>query len=394
MASEQEDNHLWKTQKIFRLLESDYDYLHGDDTNYSNSDMEDRVLEKVDLIPKRIESLRYDVSWLNDEGYFEGERWHSRVGGLFQQSEDLTGKSVLATNEQARTLGHDLGIIANYLIAGVDELDDPQIRQQIVWGFIERFYPISSSWSDDEEVEMEELTDFIEQAHQKRQDRLWEDIKEFEERQDIAREMQLHILRSFEDERIALPEVTSIPDYERNRFAAVLVLCGYLDSEVASHESPSEQWDQFIDQIDPPTFDISSELSPDKIRSHLDDGVIEILEEIDPVNRDTRRVLETSWRGVEMAAVLRTVADNPGISSKDIENSLENSNQSAITRLAKDMAGMQREHGEVFERPLVDGDKDGWTLTEYGELVYASIAEPSGPIPGFMRVSPHERRGG
>lgn len=408
MTSDQSDNNLWETSKLFRLVPSEYKFLYGDEMTYSQAQSEENIEKKVTRIPNRIDSLRIDMETLFDEGYLEGEPWRSRMVGLFRRignssDEELTtallntSATDLPTDSPASHFGYKLGDIADHLISGIEELDNRHVRQHIVWGFMKRVYLPGPHSSDHEEYNtaMDELVAFIDRAHTARYERAQESMQEIETRRAFARELLAHILESFEDDRIDLPEVTSIPKDETERLVAELVLGAYIEATVGNQGTLEEQWDQFLMEIDRSSFDISSEFTVETVHSYLHDyGILTFLEQIDTVVGDAGRILDASWKRVEMESVLRAIANNPDDSSAEIRQSVDGSHVSAITRLAKDMAGDEktlgddeRKWGTVFsDRPLVTGDSDGWRLTEHGKHVYWCLCDSPPSVVDYKHV--------
>lgn len=102
------------------------------------------------------------------------------------------------------------------------------------------------------------------------------------------------------------------------------------------------------------------------------------------VKEDTQRLREKHRRrGVSATNVLEEIAEaNQRLTSSEIGNQL-GAYVGNVTRVAKDLAGVDCEGREQYEvwidRPLIEGNPGGWQLTNYGEAVYGRLKDSERP---------------
>lgn len=154
-----------------------------------------------------------------------------------------------------------------------------------------------------------------------------------------------------------------------------MIIAQCIESEYSA--GSSGQWADFQAKYGP-----ADQFDPDEFVTR--DGVLSVIDEWRVVERtrlkqycgiNRERLQEKVVRGVDAQDVMREIFESSGpISSKRIACALgsETPYQGQTTLICRDLAGR-----EWDERSVVTGDKDGWSLTAYGELLAQVTFEDS-----------------
>lgn len=141
-------------------------------------------------------------------------------------------------------------------------------------------------------------------------------------------------------------------------------------------------------------FEIDAVVTEDLINHLLEEKRLrEQIQLINFIERDIERLRKKRYRGVEAYDVFKEIAETNGQLTSSMIGSRLSTYQGSITRVAKDLAGLDcesREQSEVWiDKPLLKGDSGGWETTNYGKAVHNRIKEQEGPWNGLLDMTPN-----
>ncbi|WP_348613597.1 hypothetical protein [Halobaculum rarum] len=376
-------------KKSYRLSAGEREYLETGEAKggYSKPKTEELVQQKVDSLPVRIQHLFEDVALLDESGRLDYESWSS---GWY----DLLGFPDEPTREQLDTgftfqsppsgasptskpteLGRNFGELVDHLLLAPGAVDRDQIRQDILWGVFSQLF-IENRPSREilgEELpayvpETIELLDRRSQSRKQRHDKFWADSDDADRWQDHKRAMEIRVVDLLRDGEVTVAST----DVEHYRLAGRIV-DWFIDSMVdgGTHGS-AQQWAAFCGEYDSTEFDVASELTAQRVQSLLDDyRIVERIELKKQVQGDINDLSDQKWKSVPAQDVLLSIAGHETASSAEVSTDLDmENNQSGVTRIARDLAGVERDGGLIWkERPLLTGGTDRWTTTAYGDVI-------------------------
>lgn len=89
------------------------------------------------------------------------------------------------------------------------------------------------------------------------------------------------------------------------------------------------------------------------------------------IAEDIGKLDDKKWRGVSAREVFRLIHEGENLSSAEINERLDSRKKytGQVTTLASDLSGKEYSAPNWDGIPLVTGEKDGWALSEYGEIV-------------------------
>jgi len=115
------------------------------DSSWRPSQLEDNVVEKVELLPQRFETLLDDIELLYENGYLGPEHFGDALLELFEIKEDddlasqftysVTGRQL--KNSGSVEFGRKLGRMVSQLLLFPTGLERDEVRADVVWGFME-----------------------------------------------------------------------------------------------------------------------------------------------------------------------------------------------------------------------------------------------------------------
>jgi len=144
------------------------------------------------------------------------------------------------------------------------------------------------------------------------------------------------------------------------------------------------QMDAFWDEHGPPeTFNVEEFVTEKRVRSIINERrLIERDKLLTHLKNDAEGMAAKTRLGVSAADVLPVIIEEGPISSEEVakDDRVRGSRKytASVTRLAKDLAGQgpEPEHDDIMwwvERPILQGDRDGWEATRYGEAINHTI---------------------
>lgn len=314
-------------------------------------------------------------------------------------------------------VGRDIGRFARQLMLAPGNLELDEILQELAYGFIEGVYVdhrpagIGHEHPEQRRKHVNELLTALSERleHELSYDREWAELeREGRIQGNIWKRHQTKMIsriREILDEEPApvaprrpRPEFEELVrkkreglDTEESEVNEAGIDCHDLFWLLTAEAIESEylpgsagHWAEFQHEYGPPDqFDPGEFVTRDRVLTAIEKWrVLERIRLKQNYSEDKQQLQEKRVRGVDALDVVREIFEHDGsISSKGIARALgsETSNQGQVTQICTDLAGR-----EWDERPLVAGDKNGWTLTMYGELL-CHVASMDSTSP-FMRM--------
>jgi hypothetical protein len=152
-----------------------------------------------------------------------------------------------------------------------------------------------------------------------------------------------------------------------------------IDDDPFIHNEPgtSGQWILFQRQYGPlEEFDPAEVVDKEDVLTIVSEKHLVAKRKLNTlVNEDTETIENAHWKNVEATEVLEQIASQDGeVRSADIAIEIGDSDdKAAVTKICTDLAGRS------FERAILKGDKTGWSLTPYGELLTKGVVG-GGPV--------------
>lgn len=418
----------------------------GEVGGYREAVLEERVEQRVAMLGDRIDLLLHDVSLLDQKGHLDGEPWHDAwfdFAGFDTGSHtpDLTRRDTFEFeigSEQADAtelidactpgmqpgtgsptslpaeVAADIGRMMWQIMVTPEGLERETVMKEVVWGFIRGFYmdqrPANECIGDARRELMDGLNSFLTQRADKVADadedtlELLNESREASRKWSAKRQGMKDIIRDIlnaHDVPLKRPsawkeafEESDNTDSTEERGGVepseVLdLLTDYLvDSDAIDEDDPfvndtpgtQGQLIQFQRQYGPvEEFEPSDVVTPENVLTVVSEYNLVSKGQLQPlVEDDAERIEDKSWRGIEAADVVDTIAESEGEakSSTIAMDIRQNDDKGSVTALCRDLEGRE------FERPVLMGDKTGWRLTAYGELVAQTMfnGTPFGPL--------------
>lgn len=394
-------------KKTLRLTEREREFLKtGETGSYRTAALEKRVQEKVDNLPQRFETLFSDVELLDESGTLGVGTWSSGWSRLLGLPDEPTTEEMAEAFSFSRSeeniypssnpaeLGRRLGRMFDRLLLRPEGADLDAIRHDLIWGFALGIYldrrPAGEMTVDDRKHRMSEVAEMLEERAEEAlelDEEVRESIVEGMSRREQWREMREeaieHVADVLESEALVIDQKEHLGEHLPGDGGidldslATKVVDYWVDSQVDDGRPGTHgQWSTFIDEHDPDVFDAEGVLTPERVRQIVDDhrlvGRVQLHELL---RQDATRVRGQEYKRVPKEPVLLAVFRTPGVSSSEIHDKMNGEGHlSGVTRIARDFAGdggqRQTDTGDVWnERPLLRGDKSGWSTTAYGDAL-------------------------
>jgi hypothetical protein len=414
--------------KSFALTPAEKEYLESGVTgSYRRSQLESRVEEKARSLPGRIGRLADDVETLAENGYLSGEDgqviWRVLLADALDVSSGDVEGGVTEWNTGAvpRTpvteFGRQMGNLTHELLHTSEQSDIFEVITHLVFGFAQGVYVdhIKAGVVEEHGVDeiMSNLVADVEslagEAEERRE--AFFDAGQFQNNVEARRRarssFERHVrqvlheagivdqpprsLEAILENRQSQSEssngpsedaevVESMEEYQQamrpKATSLVQRTVGHLILNDVDSDSLPNTWGasmEFWTEHDPNDFDPEEFATADEVLEVFETKQIHWRVLLERQVRDDRNwVKERSWRGVDASKILELIHLHEPISSAAINDRLEARKDytAQVTRLARDLAGENSETRDTKEElPLVTGNKTGWQLTEYGQIL-------------------------
>lgn len=367
--------------QVHRLTKNERKYVEKGEIpgSYRPSQMEDRVKEKIDLLPARIRNLCNDIELLSDEDHLGPEDWEygwldlldihqpmqqDKLKTSFTRFSDEEGYSLATAPDE---FGHDLGIMAGDLMLYPSSIEYGDVLVDMVWGFVQGLYRATDESPADTVQVIEDRITNNQDRHEQTTQGL-EFMSEYLE--DIGERIKTHIESVLEGEGIEATDdvVKEVKNGIGER---------QLTREAADEDTPMEE-------IIPPsqvleTVEQERIFEKKRLRGCL--------------NRDAER-LKSKGGTPTAEEIFNYIEDGSSVntSSRELAKRLGNEKwMSRVTTVARDLSGDESsERGgnrEIFtEPPLLCGGRSSWELTEYGKAL-GHYLHTNGPLRDLVPLS-------
>jgi len=371
----------------YKLTDKEYVFLSGGKApgSYRPHELEDSVDEKASRVPARVQSLCAEVDMLERRGYLEdtklglgGVLWgtgdHTRpddIANVFERPQfrhkEEDGSSFWGSANEGfndhvlpAELGLNIGRLVRQITEDTGEMeqeDEIELLSELVYGYIEGLcYHHKVLHEDEDEIDMEH------------RDKMAEAIAE----KLLSVEQSFHANRHEE-----------FKEYRKRRREAKDRVCNILEDR----KHPDWWAKRIIKHLgwgQTPVGQSSQGVQPEEIDEEVVDEVIrknslrEDYEEEIRIEEDADRIEGLSYRGVDFVEVLESLNKDSPQSSEEIGDIIDEY-QAGVTVVAGCLAGDNEGiHGmkdrHVWsKKPLVEGDRDRWGLTEYGKKLVKRV---------------------
>lgn len=419
------DDHSTGGTKSYALTKSEREFLQtGETGGYRESTLNQRVQQKTVLLPERLERLKQDIELLAENERLDEEQgtevWQDllvKADGTQERDKihaitELQGGIFPST--PAIELGRNVGKLLYHLVQFDDGSEWHDQIAHLVIGFIEGIYVDELSVRALDKVGIDgavaDLTDTVrglsKEVESKREPatKMFESMRANHEKTKAFRlEAKQNVRKCLSEENVPGVEYTTLRD-RMNEASSKEQSEGQEETEILTSETLEEATADSATSVAERTyahlvaeeveadgvpgtvqaslvfssFDVS-ESSPDEFASH--DRIMDVFERKrilgrimleKEVREDIRDLESQHWRGVEATEILGVVQEKEPISTDEIARNLDSrkSYTSQVTRLARALAGHEYELHDTWKTlPLLEGDKSGWQLTDYGEVV-------------------------
>ena len=342
------------------LTGADREYLQNKrKSDHPRSDPEERIQNRVEKLPDRIQDLIIDLWLLDDDGRLSGECWSDLKNevGDFSQAPLITDELVdyEELHSQEFIFGNKMGNALKSLNNPGDEDSD----LWLLWGIIVALIGKEAEQHPDQKSSFSPLQNFIQERIDKRHKRM-KQVQEYEQKADKAFEIRIQRINYIHD---ILIEYGLDPNPGINR-----ALFRGIDA------NPIESTEVFCRELECLLNDTPLEQTNKLERS---------------VNSDLDAVLNKNIQGVSAQAVFEAViikstdgdissGSNP-INRTEIERYLDNGiDKRSFTRVLKFLADKYDRY-QWPRYPVITKSESGWEASQYGILLeYCD----NGPHPG------------
>jgi hypothetical protein len=393
-------------RKNLRLSDMELEYLkNGDTGSYSTGEIDGRITETRDKLPKRLKILFDDVAKLSEGEYLSADEWMEAWLELMDKEGDISkrqSESIFdwgsienppVTPPGGYSLGYDLGEMVSRLMLYNKERS--KTNADILLGFLHGLYGARDSEESLKTVKriIPHLEERAEESVEWRESiDMAEDIVQYKREELAARVLKRLIDRDLveltkadsSEESQNEPEEETEPSLP----SGISIVMEALDDEFGAEWYVSElendrKWKdtQEIREVDNrfAGLNIETEEIERVIEERNLEQEIEFWQQVD---RDRSIVRENKWSDVSPSDILRCLYNKHGdmepsaestSKASDINRSIRSGDRKGNLTVTKkkilpELAG-QRDNKNWSERPLIEETEGGWSLTEYGELI-------------------------
>lgn len=416
------------TSKNRPLSDAERSYLEDGTASgtYRPHELENRIEEKVEALPDRLEAVFEDVRLLA-EGYFESvppeEREEVEVGEpvpgehyrpldtdkgyrawlkLMGFDDEPTKQAIVdefsytagGYGSAPAAFGARLGEMANRLMRWPEfgSIETEDVIADLVWGFLAGVHFHHRLAGDvTEDVVREDAAEIIQRVEHRADvyansrsepsglaSAAAELSKRTETRNEMAERVVDILLKDLPVETPSIQsELAARNDSEVGEFCFDVV-DHLADAHVADAHplGSAHQWDAFYDEYGPAEeFDVEEFVTADRVASIIRERRLAERHQLRAtLDSDAEALTTKKWRGPHATDVLPEIVEEGPISSRDVAVEVMGSSDYAgsVTRLAKDLAGQDcdaRSEETWEDRPILRGDPRGWEATAYGAAV-------------------------
>lgn len=414
----------------YALTQAEREFLRSGETGgYRKSRLESQIQSKLHDQPARLVRLAEDIELLADR--IDTDVRQHFLSGIstypIQQDEplkptELHGRSMLRSPYSE--LGRELGDLIHQIIQPTRHDDEHDILSQIVFGFISGTFidhlPIKEI--DQKGFEhfirevMENCSEFASEIDDQRltYPEWSEENQEITQRWDMKKnEIESNVRHILTEADVLYKEDTDLlsdpgewddllsnPDKIRNQreeyrnsrsYKVVDETVNYLIADNIDPEfvagsltystapGSAGNWAAFMDSNDIDSFTVDEFASEERVleifRKFRIKGRIQLKSRL---VSDADRLQHHHWRGVDAINIIDELrSGETPLSSREIAISMESRKNrvSQVTAAAHALAGNPYKNQITWdETPLLKGDKTGWELTEYGDLLATYIS--------------------
>lgn len=400
MGGDSNPNSIRKTRKLLRLSETEYRYLENEEVPESYREdgrqrtdkLDGQVEEKVDLLSERFEVLLEDIDLMASGGFQHTDEWIDAMVSLLDLDlpahtdhvkSQLEFQVALPGDEVSKPqmFGRQMGQMLWHLFCfGLGEtVSEEEIQQNVAVGIIEgltRKQPIGEAPIFAQEV-IEKLQ---EQARETEKDVKF--VMESFDRTpdaDLLEEINTNLRHLLESSDLVPPSL--LPDRPETDSEKNFVLETYLENKLLKLIEADLSEVQISGLIQEPETLMDEGLTQSRIdRLIREHDLVRQQKLVNTLQEDSDRIRDKKGKGVEAVDILGVLgASDTAMSSAEIATEIGAEKWKAgVTGLARDLSGDRREeanrHRDIWnDRPVLSGDKDGWSLTVYGEVLHLHL---------------------
>lgn len=406
------------------LTTAEEEYLRSGETGgYRASRLDSQIREKRRAIPERVNRLAEDIECIDENAPTSKEQraqlWRDTLAQALdddQPSSEITElRDGIVPKSPTMAFGRQLGQLTNSLLYASDGTDLKKQVTHLTLGFLMGAYldNLSAGYVDRNGLnqvlsplvddvgqlagDVEERRQFIMQGlssvnetdhREMARDSLEDHVRTVLNQRGLADQEELQQESTEVEVLDEAPENYEIADAEdfflTQASDADLVerVVGHLMNQDSGTEFAPNTYGADLDfwaNHDAETF-APEEFAPSDVIEHVFQqnrirGRVELEQRI---AEDIEKLDDKKWRGVSAREVFRLIYQGENLSSVEINERLDSRKTytAQVTALANDLSGKEYSSHNTWDGiPLVTGEKDGWGLSEYGEIVAQRMFE-------------------
>jgi hypothetical protein len=371
--------------KAYRLTEKERTYLETGEPpgTYTPAEIEQRIEEKIELISDRFEHLSNDVELLREEGYLDVESWAS--GWLELMDVELPEAAADDGLRDAFTrkssekewythatppgeFGYEVGDMLYHLMLLPRGVNREDVYLDLAWGVVQGIYWFTDEHTYEGIKRLEERS----QRKLKADDRLSQFADFAEQMGDLGDEIDDRI-----EEILKSEGIEPTPGLVREI---------HNEAENEREELPFMVWGSGEEAI-------VEAYTPELVNEVIEEKRILEKRQMREIVEDDAELLDEKAGSPSARAVLLDLleSENEVDSSGEVASRLNENKDwtSRVTTVARDLAGVKNgnagwKHRDIWDdRPVVEGDRDGWKTTAYGEVVAEYLQANDTPLSRF-----------
>jgi len=386
-----------------RLVGKERKYLQDGvaEGTYRPHELEQRATDKVELLPERFERLFEDIELLTRRSEKKPNllatdtalhAWFELLGlgeqPTRREVEEALSPGLGGSGSAVAEFGADLGATVDRINRWPEygSIQNEEIVAEFVWGFLRglQFDRRLAKDVDTDRVreDVSQILDLVEERAEGHAESIGFDsppqyLVQLELRRLRRREMASRVQELLGADGPA-PDAelgTELQVGKDGRFYYDVVAHIIDRATDGEHDiDTNAQHSVFWDQYGPlESFDADEFLRPEQVESIIEDR--RLLEKHDlkqQLSQDARVLADKGAKGAAAQKILPVLVEDGPKSSADLAESVDEAT-SSVTRLARDLAGVdcrsrnQRGIDVWVERPILDGSRDEWEITAYGE---------------------------
>lgn len=364
--------------KVHRLTEAEREFLETGEApgRYRTHEMEANIREKVEILPTRFQDLADDIEILSENNYLDAEIWADswlellgiELSEINEYPTDVFTHSSSEVETQLgyptppERFGHEIGKMICRLML-YPRVEDENVQLDVAWGFLEGMY---------------ELTD--ESVH--------DSLSRLEERSEQRQETAEQVVRGL---RISRQEIQGSGERIHNRIADILDEEGLRPTEwmvqKVHTELQNERGEFLRKEVEEENWSVETAITSEMVREVVLKNRLREKQHLRKVIRkDAEQVIDKAGNPTGRDILVGVFEhENSEVSSRTVAEELNETRDwtSRVTRIARDLAGdtdgdQEWEHRDIWEdRPVLDGSKEGWRTTAYGDVLASCLSESS-----------------